>query len=70
MEASDITIKAEDVQAAVNANPAIDLALKEQALLRRITELESKCKNNDCKCDNNDDDVLEESLDTKGTKDA
>ena len=70
MEASDITIKAEDVQAAVNANPAIDWALKEQALLRRITGLESKCKNNDCKCDNNDDDVLEESLDTKGTKDA
>ena len=70
MEASDITIKAEDVQPAVNANPAIDWALKEQALLRRITALESKCKNHDCKCDNNDDDVLEESLDTKGTKDA
>tara|TARA_R100001198_G_scaffold77659_1_gene49695 strand:- start:7 stop:210 length:204 start_codon:yes stop_codon:yes gene_type:complete len=65
MEASDITIKAEDVQAAVNSNPAIDWALKEQALLRRINELESACN-----CGKNDVDEKEKPVFGEEKKDA
>ena len=39
---NEIKIRAEDVQSAIQKNPAIDWALKEEALLREIQELKTK----------------------------
>jgi len=42
MKSSDITINAEDVEKAARANPAVDWALKEQALLRTVGILQAE----------------------------
>mgnify|MGYP003147442695 FL=1 len=42
MNNPDITITAQDVERAVKANPAVDWALKEQALLRVIEDLKEE----------------------------
>ena len=55
MNISDITIKAEDVQAAVTANPAVDWALKEQALLRKVNELDANQCDDKCACKDKED---------------
>ena len=39
---NEISIKTEDVQSAIQKNPAIDWALKEESLLRQIRELKTK----------------------------
>ena len=39
---TELSIKAEDVQNAIQSNPAVDWALKEQALLRQIKELQEE----------------------------
>tara|TARA_R100001460_G_scaffold13083_3_gene29622 strand:+ start:14 stop:181 length:168 start_codon:yes stop_codon:yes gene_type:complete len=39
---NEISIQAEDVKNAIQKNPAIDWALKEESLLRQIKELKTK----------------------------
>ena len=39
---NEISIKTEDVQSAIQKNPAIVWALKEESLLRQIKELKEK----------------------------